>query len=233
MKNQPTFIFLHGAGTGAWVWDRVISALPVSSIALDVPGRKIGATPDSCSAEIFAELERRGVDSVVLVLHSLSGVLTAGLASKLGSRLKGCVFISAVIPPHGGSFVDALGVVNRVIIRALFKFNPKGLKPSPKMIRNELCNDLTDHDADLVVSRYEAEMPGLFLTPIGSTPSLPKCLYVKLLNDKCVLPAQQDRMIARLENTRVTEIEAGHLVMLSAPEALAQELMTVVGRIGG
>lgn len=228
MNNQPTFIFLHGAGTGAWVWDRVIAALPMNSVALEVPGRKVGATPDNCAAEIFAELERREIDCVVLVLHSLAGVLAAGLATRLGSRLEACVFVSAVIPQPGGSFVDAIGFANRTILRLLFKFNPKGLRPSPAMIRRELCNDLSEQDADLVVSRYEAELPGLYLTPIASAPSLPICLYVKLLKDQSVLPAQQDRMIARLGSARVSEIDAGHLVMLSSSEALAQELMRVL-----
>lgn len=161
MNYSPIFVFQHGAGTGAWVWERVISALPMESVALDVPGRKAGVTPENCSAELFSELERRGIDTVVLVLHSLAGVLAAGLATRLGSRLKGCVFISAVIPPDGGSFVDALGFANRTVLRLLFKFNPNGLKPSPAMIRRELCNDLTGQDGDQVVSRYEAEMPGL------------------------------------------------------------------------
>lgn len=198
------------------------------SVALEVPGRTVGATPDSCSAEISKEIERKGIDSVILVLHSLAGVLTAGLAAKLGTRIKGCVFISAVIPPNGGSFVDALGVVNRIILRVLFKFNRNGLKPSPAMIQRELCNDLTGPDADLVVSRYEAEMPGLYLTPIGTMPILPKCVYIKLLKDHSISPSQQNSMIARLGNVRVAEIDAGHLAMLSVPKAIAQELIALI-----
>lgn len=224
MANEITMVFLHGAGTGAWVWERVMKELSTPAVALDIPGRTDDATPDNCAAALVAELDRRGVGSVVLVLHSLAGVLASGLSTRLGPRLKRCVFIAAVIPPSGGSLVDALGFANRVILRVLFKFNPKGLKPSPAMIRRQLCNDLAPQDADHVISRYAAEMPGLYFRSAGVLPSLPNSTYIKLLKDQSVLPPQQDSMTARLDGPLVREMDAGHLVMLSAPVALAKLL---------
>lgn len=37
-----------------------------------------------------------------------------------------------------------------------------------------------------------------------------------------MLPPQQDRMIAHLDNPRVHQIDAGHLAMLSAPASVAE-----------
>jgi len=168
MSNEVTIVFLHGAGTGAWVWERVINELSIPAVALDIPGRIDGTTPDNCAAALVTELDRMGIGSVILVMHSLAGVLASGLSARLGSKLKRCIFIAAVIPPSGGSFVDALSFMNRQILRVLFKFNPKGLKPSPAMIRSQLCNDLSPQDTEEVISRYTAEMPGLYLTPGGT-----------------------------------------------------------------
>lgn len=224
MGTEITMVLLHGAGTGAWVWERVMKELSTPAVALDISGRTVGATPDSCAAALVAELNRRGVGPVVLILHSLAGVLASGLAIRLGSKLKRCIFIAAVIPPSGGSFVDALGFVNRLILRVLFKFNPKGIKPSPAMIRRRLCNDLAPQDADMVISRYAAEMPGLYLTPAGVLPSLSHPIYIKLLKDQSVPASQQDSMAARLDRPIVREMDTGHLVMLSAPVDLAQLL---------
>lgn len=224
MANGVTIVFLHGAGMGSWVWERVMEVLATPTVALDIPGRTVGATPDSCAAILVAELDRRGVDSVVLVLHSLAGVLASGLSTRVGPRLKHCVFIGAIIPPSGGSFVDALGLLDRLILRILFRFNPNGLKPSSAMIRRQLCNDLSPEDVDMVVTRYEAEMPGLYLTSAGALPSLLRCTYIKLLKDQCIPPPQQDAMIKRLVSPVVREIDAGHLVMLSAAGDLARLL---------
>lgn len=221
MANDVTIVFLHGAGMGPWVWDRVIQELSTPAVALEIPGRSHSATPDNCAAAIAAELDRLGIGPVIVVMHSLAGVLATGLAERLGPRAKRFVFVSAVIPPSGGSFVDALGFMNRQILRVLFKFNPNGLKPSPKMIQHELCNDLEPPDTEEVISRYEPEMPGLYLTPVTATAPIVNATYVKLLKDQSVPPALQDSMIARLDKPLVREIEAGHLVMLSTPMALA------------
>ncbi|MGH7449166.1 MAG: alpha/beta fold hydrolase, partial [Longimicrobiales bacterium] len=61
MATQSTVVLLHGAGTGAWVWDRVIDALELPSVALEVPGRKPNVTPDGCAAELIDDLDQRGV----------------------------------------------------------------------------------------------------------------------------------------------------------------------------
>ena len=156
------------------------------------------------------------------VLHSLAGVLAHALSARSGSRLKSCVFVSAVIPPPGGAVIDTLGCVQRLIFRTLFTFRPGGLKPSAAMIRRTLCEDLAEQDAELVVSRYRAEMPGLYPESAGAAPALARCTFVKLLKDRSITPTQQDKMIGRLENCRVHEIDSGHLVMLSAPAALAE-----------
>lgn len=221
MSEKTTLVLLHGAGVGAWVWEPVQQMLTAPAWALNVPGRHAGATPDGCAAALVADMDRRGLQSVVLVVHSLAGVLVPGLAARLGPRLVHCVYVGAVVPPSGGAFVDALGLANRVVLRLLFKFNRKGLKPSPAMIRRELCNDLDEATAQEVVSRYEAEFAGLYLSPTGPRPAVGAATYVKLLKDQSVVPAQQDASIARLHHPTVREIDAGHLAMLSAPKQLA------------
>jgi pimeloyl-ACP methyl ester carboxylesterase len=221
IDDKATMVLLHGAGMGPWVWQRVIDRLDYPAAALDYPGRVAGATPEDCAAAVVAELDRRQIGDVALVMHSLAGVLARELSARLGDRLQRCIFISAVIPPAGGSFVDALGFVNRIVLRVLFRLNPAGLKPSPAMIRRELGNDLSAEDAEHVISRYAAEMPGLYLTPAGTQPIRCPSSYVKLLADQSIFPAQQDSMAARLDEARVHELAAGHLAMLSAPDALA------------
>lgn len=228
MSNKTTVVFLHGAGTGAWVWERVINELSVPTIALEVPGRRAGVTPEGCAEALAAEIDQQGIDLVVLVMHSLAGVLAPGLVARLGKRVKRLVFLSAVIPPSGGSFVDALGFVNRLILSILFKFNPQGLKPSPEMIRAELCNDLNPQDSEEMIARFTPEMPGLYLTPVGKFSPLPNATYIKLLKDQSVSPAQQNSMLARLAQPVVRELETGHMAMLSAPAALAKLIMEEV-----
>ena len=222
--RDELILLLHGAGTGSWVWDRVRPLLPAPSLALDLPGRDRAVTPESCAAELARELEKSGSGSVTLVLHSLAGVLAAPLALRLGSRLERIVFVSGVVPPAGGSFVDALPWANRMVLRVLFRLHRHGLKPSDAMIERELCNDLSAADRQMVVARYEAERPGLYLSRGPATELPGGCTYVKLLKDRAVQPELQDRMIARLKDPRVRELATGHLPMLGAPRELADAM---------
>ena len=224
MKNAydgPMIVLLHGAGTGEWIWERVRPLLPQPNLALEMPGRDEDVTPDGCAARVVSAVDKAHHGSVAFVLHSLAAVLAAPLVARLGARLRRIIFVAGVIPPRGGSFVDALPLMNRVMLRVLFRMHREGLKPSAAMVERELCNDLSAADTRMVVDRYQAERPGLYLSR-GPAIELPShCTYVKLLKDQCVPPRLQDRMISRLTGPTVRELSTGHLPMLAAPEALA------------
>lgn len=221
---MTTTVLLHGAGTGPWVWDRVRAALNAPSVAPAVPGRQAGATPDGCAAALAAGLE--GHDDIVLVVHSLAGVLVPGLAARLGTRLRHVVYVGAIVPPDGGAFADALPWFDRTVLRLLFALKPRGLKPGAAMLRHELCNDLDAATTAELLERYEAEFAGLYLTPTGrpTVPTAPAfaASYVRLGRDQSLPPARQDRMHARLPGAALLELDTGHMPMLARPEQLAQ-----------
>lgn len=221
--KESTVVLVHGAGTGAWVWERVEPLIALSSVSLDVPSRSRDATPTDCAAKIVEALDDRGIDRVVLVMHSLAGVLAGALADRLADRLDGCVYVSAVVPDDGSTFAKAIGFPGRLLLPLLFRFRPGGLLPSEAMIRKELCTDLKEDDCRLVIERYEAEFPGLYLSRVAGPPDR-RSAYVKLLQDSSVTPDQQSRMVDRLDNPEVFEIDSGHLVMLSHPKELADNI---------
>lgn len=224
--NEISVVLLHGAGLGPWVWNRTVTLMP-TAMALNVPSRSRDATPASCASSLVKTLNDRGVGRVVLVMHSLAGVLAAELARRLGDRLAACVYVSAVVPAEGSTFARAIGFPGRFLLPLLFRMRPDGLTPSEAMIRKELCSDLDEEDCALVVHRYQAEFPGLYLTKV---PAPPKCrsAYIMLSKDRSVPTTQQSMMIGRLYTPSIFEIEAGHLVMLSHPDELADIITGIV-----
>lgn len=218
--GDRSVVFLHGAGVGPWVWERVRSRVSVPSTAPQVPGRTVGATPEGCADKLTAEIDAFSGGDLVLVAHSLCGVLVPGLAARLGPRLKHVVYVSAVIPPANRSFLAAIGFPMSLLMRVLFLTNPSGLRPTDSMIRSGLCNDLDGQDTAEVIARYEAEYPGLYVTPVAGPASVPST-YVRLTLDGSVSPAAQGRMISRLGSPHVVDVAAGHLPMLSKPDEIA------------
>lgn len=228
MNQQVTIVLVHGAGTGPWIWRRLQDSLPLPSVAVEVPSRHEGATPASCADQIVREIDTTGAGRVVLVLHSLAGVVASELAARLGDRIESTVFVAAVVPAPGKRFIDAVGFPNGLVLRVLFKFNPKGLKPSERMLRAELCNDLSEADAAALVDQYEAEWPGLYLARVEDAQSVPRPVNVRLTSDRSITPKLQDQMITNLQNPTVLDLDAGHMAMLSKPDGLGKLIMQAI-----
>ena len=229
-KERLGVVLLHGAGTGAWVWDRVRRELEEPTIAVDLPLDEAGTTPAKCVARILRELDNHEIGRVVAVLHSWAGVLGGELQHALSGRLAHVVYLSAVVPHGGGSFVDALPVPQRWILKLLLRRNPNGLRPSDQMIRHEYCNDLTPADSCLVIDRFQVQRPEPFL--IGTRPyrATGAETYITLGQDQSVSPALQKKNIKRVGTPEVVSIEAGHLAMLSRPVAVAASIRDAVSR---
>lgn len=103
-NTHPTFVFIHGSGDNAHVWDAVIAALPqYTALALDLPGH--GALidrpgPATMSIEDYtgvvrAELTRRGLEHICLVGHSLGSAIALRMAVDYPALVSRLVVIGA------------------------------------------------------------------------------------------------------------------------------------------
>ncbi|MBW7460459.1 alpha/beta hydrolase, partial [Paenibacillus sepulcri] len=61
-------------------------------------------------------------------------------------------------------------------------------------------------------------------------PPVPK-LYIKLLNDRELSKAQQDKMIANFTPEHIASLNTGHLPMLSDPDGLRLALQTFLAKL--
>ncbi len=207
-------VFLHGAGTGPWIWEDVRERLDRPSVALTVPSDRPGTNPERCATEVLSDPSFPARDPVVLVLHSLAGVLEAPLVQVLGNRALLVVHVATVAPPPGRTYASTVGFPASVVLPILFWLNPRGLMPSPAMLVRQLGEDLTDVQRSEMVARHRPELGGLFLEPVPSSEVRVPRAYLLCAKDRCVSPSLQARIAKRLE-ADVHAIEAGHLPMLS------------------
>ncbi len=117
---EPGFVLLHGAMLGGWIWERVTPLLHGPSLAVDLPGRgshpaevrrvTLGDAVDS----VVADLEAFPPGRVVLVAHSLSGILLPGVMSRLPGRIVHTVWVSAAVPVPGQAYLDSLPTGERL-----------------------------------------------------------------------------------------------------------------------
>lgn len=116
------FVLVHGGFHRAACWDAVRERLGAPSVAVDLPGRGERAAVGRMSLDDFVVAVVEGIDRlpagrVVVVGHSLAGVVIPEAARRRPGRVERLVFVAATIPPEGGAAVDTIPVLLRPVTR--------------------------------------------------------------------------------------------------------------------
>ncbi len=236
MEEKPGLVLIHGAGLGSWIWEETGPLLESPWLPLDFPDRQRQAVPSDTSLETYSRHLLRRIQSwdqakLILVAHSIGGVLALKLAGKLAGRVVGIVAVGAAIPVKGRSFLGCLPFSRRMLMRALMRV--AGTKPPTSTIRKGLGSDLDLIQADRVVKRYVAESPRLYTDRCEAPVPDVESFYVRLGLDKAFPPGLQERMAANLRAKKIVTFASGHLPMISRPgefAALINGLAAGMGR---
>lgn len=229
--SAPTrLLLLHGAGLGAWIWDRVIPELNYPAEAVDLPGRSGKGTPGDVTLQQCIDYvagRARGYRAVV-VGHSFSAQVALGLASAYPQHVGAVILVAGIAPDNGKAFVSLMPLARRLFLRMVLRRARNGVRLPPKLVQKQYCSDLDAGTTDFVQSRITPEAPRLYLDKLtwsGMPPDMPR-LYVKLMKDKSLSSEEQDKMMQRIAPTRMETLHSGHLPMLSQP----RELATILNR---
>lgn len=235
VHSDVGLVFVHGAGLGGWIWDEMSGVLQAPHVFADFPARDRGEQDRQelrladYAAHVVEQAAGLPAERLVVVAHSLGGVVGLKVADQLGARLAGFVGISAAIPANGGSFVSSLPAPKRWIVGTLMRVF--GTKPPESAIRKGMCNDLSDDQADQVVRRFVPEGRAVYFERTDAPrPAAPR-RYVRLTDDHEFDQETQRAMAANLGTEDVRELSSGHLPMLSKPKELAELLNEFVAEL--
>ena len=113
---MSTFVLVHGAMHGGWIWAMVRTLLRAEGHQVFTPtltgqgDRRHLLTPDvgvgTHVEDIVNTVEFEDLHSVILVLHSYAGVLAGPLAERIGDRLSHVVAADAFLTDPGESLLD-------------------------------------------------------------------------------------------------------------------------------
>jgi len=148
--NDDGFVFMPGGGMSAWVWRdldpeiRARSVLVSGRIRNNTYAERTSATLGSCADYVKEQIVHSGFTRVTLVAHSGAGILAPLIAKRADARVGRIVFISANIPRHGTSALQAMSVpirtLNRMAARAQMKTDSTPARKYERMIRTRFCN---------------------------------------------------------------------------------------------
>jgi pimeloyl-ACP methyl ester carboxylesterase len=220
METTGTLL-IHGGMHTSRCWADVTPLLDSPAVAVDLPGR--GTQPadletvslDDCITAVLDAADRAGFERFALVGHSLGGVTITETAYRHPSRVTQLVYIGALVPPPGssasivmtGADLETMGPMPEEAARALFG------------------NDLTDEQWDAHYRGLVPDAVGIMNARLSGYPTGLPITYVNMSRDVPVPPALAEQIIANLGPGVVRHtIDAGHIVMVSQPERLAEIL---------
>lgn len=224
MARKSALALIHGGSHASWCWLRLIPLLDYDVVAVDLPGRDGNRanlstiTHEHWVRSAADQISACSADRVILVGHSLAGIILPNVAARLRERVAAMVFISALVPEEGKSAAQTLGLS---VDSSDGGFHP----PDPEILRHTLCNDLTEEQTEHLLSRLVPEpgQPWLQAITRSGMPSVPR-YYIRLESDRAIPTALQIEMINNLGGAEEISVDAGHSVMISRPHALALHL---------
>lgn len=115
-SRPATFVLIHGAWHGGWCWKKLTPLLQVTEHQVFTPTltglgeRAHLLTPEvdlyTHIKDIALLLEYEDLQDVVLVGHSYGGMVIAGVAEAVGTRVAQLVFLDAFLPENGKALTD-------------------------------------------------------------------------------------------------------------------------------
>ena len=235
---MATFVLVHGGGHGGWCYQAVARIMRSHGQEVYTPTmtglgeRAHLLSPaidlDSHITDVVKVLDYEDLRNVILVGHSYGGMVITGVADRATDRIGHLVYLDAATPQNGQSLVDiaapfmnaarAQGRMVDGIELVLFPGTDPlqfyGVK-DPQQIA-WMKPKLTPHP-------WKCFEQKLQLTNEAATAKIPQTHICC----SSTMPGRDRAKLEALSNGRLWEIDTGHDLMITEPEAVAKMLLRV------
>jgi pimeloyl-ACP methyl ester carboxylesterase len=222
---MSTFLFVHGAGHGAWCWERAerdLGAQGLRSTSVDLP--LTGLADDAAAV-------RECLDSLsepaILVGHSYGGVVISEAAAGRDDVAQ-LVYVAAVLMESDEDVSNQPGEYPPTPFLEQLEFAPDGsLIVSPETALDCFYQETPRDIAEAASLRMRPTAAGTTLS-LGADPwkTVPTT-YIVCTRDRALSPDMQRVMAKRAG--RVETIDTDHSPFLSRPEEFCRILVSIAG----
>jgi pimeloyl-ACP methyl ester carboxylesterase len=225
-----TFVLLHGGAHGGWCYRSVarelrdrgheVYAPTLSGFAERGHVDASSVTMEDHISEVADLVTYEDLDNVVLVGHSLGGVVLPGVAARVRERVRRVVWLAAIVLANGESVATHYLTPSETIARAVATgdealfveaFVHDGTPAQQAWVRERLG------PSTMATINHVGDLDGFLDLGLATG-------YVTALRDRALPRELTDRFAARLRNSRRREVDAGHDLMITKPHETADAL---------
>jgi pimeloyl-ACP methyl ester carboxylesterase len=233
-KKMKTYVLVHGAWAGKFAWDKVKPALEKDGskvVTLDLPAHGDDNTPIAgismqSYVDAVVNLINKQDGKVILVGHSMGGMVITQVAENIPSKIDKLVYLSAYLPANGQSIQDLSSTDAGSLIGPNLVFAPdySFATIKPEFVEKVFAADCDATIKKLVLDKHKGEPLAPFQGKVNITDanfgSVTK-YYIETLKDVGVSTANQEKMIAANGNVKkVYKLDCGHSPYFAKPDEL-------------
>ncbi|MED4592879.1 alpha/beta fold hydrolase [Bacillus safensis] len=234
MISLNTFLFVHGAFQGGWCWDQITPALQQKGhkvVAIDLPGSGEDVTPpQDVSLKSYVKKVVSTIDKidqpVILVGHSMSGMVISQAAEEIPEKIKKLVYVCAFVPENGQAVSDIASGGPKATLNE----KDQTLTLIEEFIAEDMLNESSEEDLRLFKRNIRPQPVQPFedkvsLTNIrfGHVPSV----YIETTKDRSIPIDLQRQMYATRSFERIYTLDADHFPFYSRKKELVGCLLDI------
>ena len=234
--GAETFVLLHGGSHGGWCYKHLAAELRRRGHEVYTPtltgfGERshlpVVTSMETHILDVTNVLEYEDLNDVILVGHSLGGVLLPLVGARVPERIKRVVWLAALVNADGQKVEDRDVAADSPSLAKYFAAQRSGDEAAPEFFLDAIARDSPPELRGWIAQRLGGHSDALRKTPSELSAFLSLGIptgYVLATRDESLTPPIARTFADRLPGCRYLEIDADHDLMLSAPHATADIL---------
>ena len=234
------YVLIHGAWHGGWCWEKIVPLFKREGHkveAPDLPGHGNDKTPiHEISLEAYTnrvcEILDAQTEPVILVGHSMGGVVITQAAEYRPQKIEKLVYLTAFLlqngeflHQYGEADKDALILPNLIMAEDQSYTTVRG-----DALKEVFYGDCSDEDVMKAKSLLVPQAAAPLITPVNTSPNnfgrVPR-IYISCSRDRAISPSIQKKMYSNLPCKKVIRMDTSHSPFFSAPEELVGHLLSL------
>ncbi len=238
---MSTYILVHGAWHGSWCWEKVVPLLEQAGHqveALDLPGHGQDKTPireitlAAYTNRVCETLDAQA-EPVILVGHSLGGIVITQAAEERPEKIQRLVYLTALLPQNGETARQlALTASDSLLLPHVLVNQEQGYQTFKEgaPLKHIFYGDCSQEDVARAISLLVPQPLAPGGTPVSITAERfgrVSRVYIECLLDRAIPPASQKRMYTATPCQSILSMQTSHSPFFSAPQQLVRHLTSL------